>query len=102
MELQLLLDVGLVASYGLAINAACLAAFARDKVAAQRREWRIAERTLLTLALLGGTPAAYLARHVLRHKTRKQPFVAQLHAIAALQVAALVAALAYLLERFLT
>jgi uncharacterized membrane protein YsdA (DUF1294 family) len=50
---------------------------------------RIPERDLLLLALLGGTPGAYLARRAFRHKTRKQPFSSKLHGIALLQLAGL-------------
>jgi len=71
----------------LAINLAAFAAFGWDKAAArQRGERRIAERTLLLLAALGGSPAALLARHTLHHKTRKQPFGALLMLIIFLQV----------------
>lgn len=47
---------------------------------------RIPERTLLLLALAGGSPGAFHARARFRHKTRKQPFVNNLRLIAALQV----------------
>ena len=71
----------------LAINLATFAAFGWDKAAAGRRgQSRIPERTLLALAALGGSPAALLARQTLRHKTRKQPFVAWLFLIVFLQV----------------
>ena len=71
----------------LAINLAAFAAFGWDKAAArQRGERRIPERTLLLLAALGGSPAALLACHTLRHKTRKQPFGALLMLIIFLQV----------------
>ncbi len=73
----------------LTLNVATFALFGLDKALATRRRRRIAERRLLTLALIGGTPGAYAARALFRHKTRKQPFVARLHGIAALQVAAL-------------
>jgi uncharacterized membrane protein YsdA (DUF1294 family) len=53
-------------------------------LAATRRR-RIAESTLLTLALLGGTPGAYAGRALFRHKTRKQPFSRRLHTIAVVQ-----------------
>jgi len=79
----------------LAINLATFAAYGWDKAAAGRRgERRIPERTLLVLAALGGSPAALLARQTLRHKTRKQPFVAWLFLIVFLQVSAGVAVFA--------
>lgn len=45
-----------------------------DKSAARNGGWRKKESTLHVMALLGGWPGALLARHRLRHKTRKQPF----------------------------
>jgi uncharacterized membrane protein YsdA (DUF1294 family) len=75
----------------LAINLATFAAFGWDKAAARRRERRIPERTLLTLAALGGSPAALLARQTLRHKTRKQSFGAWLMLIVFLQAAVMIA-----------
>ena len=89
-------DIALPATYLCAINALCFAAFAYDKRLARLGKWRISERTLLLLALMGGPPAAYAARHFVRHKTRKQPFVALLHVIALLQVALVIVAVAQL------
>jgi len=91
-----LADIALPATYLCAINALCFAAFAYDKRLARLGKWRISERTLLLLALMGGTPAAYAARHFVRHKTRKQPFAALLHVIALLQVALVIVAVAQL------
>lgn len=91
-------DALLVAALLLAVNAATFAAFARDKHAARVHARRIRERTLLMLAFLGGTPAAYLSRHFLRHKTVKQPFVAALDAIATLQAIALAGAAGLILS----
>jgi len=53
---------------------------------AQNGGWRVRESNLLTLSFLGGTPAAFYARHVLRHKTRKEPFSTQLQLISMMQV----------------
>ena len=79
-------------AYFCAVNVVCFAAFVHDKRQARLQGWRISERTLLLLALAGGTPAAYAARRYVHHKTRKQPFVAMLHLIAFLQVAAIAVA----------
>lgn len=75
--------------YLIAINLAAFAAFGIDKMLAEAQRQRISEATLLKLALIGGTPGAYAARPLFRHKTRKQPFSRNLHTIAALQVTAL-------------
>lgn len=49
-------------------------AYAIDKRAAKRNQWRIKERNLHMLSVAGGWPGALLARYHLRHKSRKQPF----------------------------
>lgn len=59
---------------------------------------RIAESDLLLLAAIGGTPGAYLARRIFRHKTRKQPFSAQLHSIAVAQLSLLAGAIFWLVK----
>ncbi|MFM2300632.1 MAG: hypothetical protein RLZZ84_368 [Pseudomonadota bacterium] len=74
-----------------AINAWTWLSFWYDKRQAATGGRRIAERTLLGLALIGGTPAAFFAQQTLRHKTRKQPFRAWLWLITAAQ-AGLIAA----------
>ena len=72
--------------------------FGIDKAKAETGTWRVKESTLLTLALLGGTLGAYAGRALFRHKTRKQPFGANLLAIAVLQVLALGALIGWLLS----
>ncbi|NET71503.1 MAG: DUF1294 domain-containing protein [Sphaerospermopsis sp. SIO1G2] len=56
------------------VNLITFLAYRKDKQAARFSEWRIPESTLHLLMLAGGTPAAFIAQRVLRHKTRKQPF----------------------------
>lgn len=82
-----------VVAYLVLVNLLTFLAFRADKAAAVGRARRVSERRLLALAAAGGTPAAYAARGIWRHKTVKQPFTAQLHGIAALQCALLAAAL---------
>lgn len=76
----------------LAVNLATFAGFGWDKRRARTGGWRVRESTLLLLALIGGTPGAFAGRAVFRHKTKKQPFVAQLWLVVALQIAGAAAA----------
>ena len=79
-----------IAGWLLGVNSLAMIAFYHDKRMAQLGERRISERTLLTIALIGGSIGALVARQRFRHKTRKQPFSAQLYAICALQVFAII------------
>jgi uncharacterized membrane protein YsdA (DUF1294 family)/cold shock CspA family protein len=49
-------------------------AYAADKSAARKNEWRISENTLHMLGLVGGWPGALVAQQVLRHKSKKESF----------------------------
>jgi len=40
--------------------------------------------------LAGGSPGAFLARHLFRHKTRKEPFSTYLKLIACVQIGGLI------------
>lgn len=51
-------------------------AYANDKSAAKKGEWRTKENTLHLLSLIGGWPGALLAQKKLRHKNRKASFQA--------------------------
>ena len=72
-----------------ALNLATAAVYAWDKRAATKQRARISERTLLSLALLGGWPAAWVTLSLVRHKTQKLGFKLPLLAITALWVAGL-------------
>jgi uncharacterized membrane protein YsdA (DUF1294 family) len=74
----------------LAVNLWTWLCFALDKGrAVSGGGRRVPERDLLLLALIGGSPAAFAARHMLRHKTMKEPFSTWLKLIAAMQMAGL-------------
>ena len=73
----------------LAVNCFTFGAFWADKLLAQSGGWRISEEILLMGAFFGGTPGAYAARAVFRHKTRKQPFSDRLFYIVMAQSALL-------------
>ena len=71
----------------IALNLLAFVLIGLDKArAAAGSTRRVAERTLLLVAALGGSGGAYTGRALFRHKTRKQPFSARLHAIAAVQL----------------
>jgi len=72
----------------LIVNLWTIAIFWQDKRAARAGARRVAEANLLTLALIGGSPGALLARRWFRHKTRKEPFSTRLLLIVALQIGA--------------
>lgn len=71
------------------LNLVTFAVFGFDKMRSQGRNSRVPERVLLWLTAIGGTAGAYSGRAAFQHKTRKQPFVLRLHAIAACQAAVL-------------
>jgi uncharacterized membrane protein YsdA (DUF1294 family) len=54
-------------------NAAAFALFWFDKARAREHGPRVPERTLLAISLVGGL-GAWMGQHILRHKTRKEPF----------------------------
>lgn len=76
----------------LLVNLITWVLFAVDKRRAQafRSRERIAESTLLGWALLGGSPAAWLAVNKLRHKSAKDSFKQPLLLISGLQIGALI------------
>jgi uncharacterized membrane protein YsdA (DUF1294 family) len=80
----------LISGYLLAVNAITYGLFAFDKHRSRTDGWRIPETRLLMVAFWGGSPAAKLAQHRLRHKTRKEPFRTKLNLIVALHVVAVV------------
>lgn len=72
----------IIAGYLVLINVLGLAVFGYDKRCAVRHRWRVPERTLLLIALLGGSIGAYVGMQIYRHKTRHWKFRAGIPAIA--------------------
>lgn len=79
----------------LSINCLTYLAYYMDKRASRRGGWRVPERTLHHMALIGGSPAALLAQRQLRHKTSKKSFRRVFWAIAMLQLACIAALILY-------
>ncbi len=60
--------------YLIAINLIAFCIFAIDKFLAISDNWRISEKTLLTISILGGATGGWIAMQTFRHKTRKPKF----------------------------
>lgn len=58
----------------LALSLLTFVIYAIDKSKAKRGVWRIPEKTLHLLSLVGGWPGALLAQQLLRHKSSKTRF----------------------------
>lgn len=63
-----------VATAYLSMSALAIWLYGKDKFAAITNRWRIPERTLHFVALLGGWPGALFAQAVFHHKTKKLKF----------------------------
>lgn len=59
-----------IAVYVVALSLAGFVLMGKDKGAARKGKWRIPEKTLLLLALLGGSPGIWLGMRLFHHKTR--------------------------------
>ena len=57
-----------------------------DKSRARNHEWRISEKSLFTLAILGGACGGVLGMYLFRHKTRHNSFAFGFPILAAIQV----------------
>ena len=78
---------GLLAVYLAAINLATLAVYGADKRRARRGQWRVPEKTLFLLPLLGGSVGALLGMRMFHHKTKHWYFVWGIPAILLAQIA---------------
>lgn len=75
------------------INILTFCVFGIDKKRAIQGAWRVRERSLFLLAILGGSPGAIAGMCYFRHKTRKFYFVAGMPVILTLQIVGLMLAI---------
>lgn len=61
--------------YLIVMNLAGLISMAVDKQKAKKHEWRISERTLFLIAILGGSLGSFVGMQLFRHKTKHKRFV---------------------------
>ena len=76
--------------YIIAINIIAFLAMFIDKKKAQRGSYRISEKALFTLVLLGGGIGGIAGMYVFRHKTKKTKFVFGFPAILILEIIGLI------------
>ena len=69
------------------MNVIGLAVMGIDKSKAKKNKWRIPEKTLFLVSLLGGSIGTLLGMYAFRHKTKHWYFVIGMPAILILQVA---------------
>ena len=75
-----------ILAYFIAINILSGIVCCIDKRKAIRHSWRISEKLLWILSLLGGSVGMYLTMHIIRHKTLHKRFMIGLPALIILQI----------------
>lgn len=76
----------LIVYYLISINLIGIITYALDKHRARRNKWRIPEKSLMTLAIIGGSIGCLVGMYVMRHKTQKKKFTVGVPVILILQV----------------
>lgn len=72
--------------YMIAINLAGLLSMYIDKKRAVHKKWRIPEKTLFLVAILGGSAGSIAGMHLFRHKTKHWYFVVGMPLILVIQI----------------
>lgn len=70
------------------MNIIGIAVMGIDKAKAKRHAWRIPEKVLFLVSLLGGSIGTWAGMYIFRHKTKHWYFVVGMPAILILQIAA--------------
>ena len=73
-------------TYLIIINVIAFFMYGVDKEKARKGEWRIKEKDLILVALIGGSVGAFLGMHLFHHKTRHWYFRYGIPAIMILQI----------------
>lgn len=68
------------------INAMGLLFMHMDKEKARKNKWRVSEKTLLSIAALGGSVGSLLGMYLFRHKTKHLKFTLGVPVILAVQI----------------
>lgn len=78
--------MGLLIAYLLVINVVTFFVYGADKRKAKKDKWRVPERTLFLLAIIGGSIGALAGMYVFHHKTKHWYFKFGIPAILILQI----------------
>ncbi|MBO5720551.1 MAG: DUF1294 domain-containing protein, partial [Bacteroidales bacterium] len=73
--------------YLVAVNLIAFILYGIDKYKSRKSKWRISERTLIIIALIGGSIGALLAMKAFRHKTKHKKFTIGVPIILVAQIA---------------
>lgn len=73
-------------TYFIIINLITFAVFGIDKLKAVKDKWRIPEKVLFLLSIIGGSAGALLGMYTFRHKTKKPAFKFGIPAILIVQI----------------
>ena len=73
-------------TYFIIINLITFAVFGIDKMKAVKDKWRIPEKVLFLLSIIGGSVGAILGMYTFRHKTKKPAFKFGIPAILIVQI----------------
>lgn len=82
--MELWLNIGII--YLVLANLTGFVSMGIDKQKAKKGVWRIPERTLFTIAIVGGSLGSILGMQIFRHKTKHKQFVIGMPVILVLQV----------------
>ncbi|MEZ5973508.1 MAG: DUF1294 domain-containing protein [Planctomycetota bacterium] len=74
-------------AWAIGANVAAFVLWAYDKHQARKDGWRVPEKVLHTMAVLGASPASLAAMSILRHKTQKRFFTTFYTILLVLQIA---------------
>lgn len=79
-----------IIGYLVILNLIAFITYGVDKQKAKKGAWRISEKTLILLAVFGGSIGAYAGMQVFRHKTKHALFFIGVPLIFVIQFAAVV------------
>lgn len=75
-----------LAVYFIIINLCAILFMYTDKKRARKHQWRISEKTLFLIALLGGSIGSIIGMQIFRHKTKHWQFIIGMPAILITQI----------------